>query len=105
MFEELKEFIQSQEKQGYLIRLPEDNTNILLGFATPFKHFFIYEIFDRRISRTFHLANPELLKGEVDELGKERPKILKCNLKDIKALEISPYGSYMCASVGPYVFL
>ena len=57
-FEQVKLFIEHQEKKGHKVLLPWDNVMHIVGYDPKNFEFYIYDINFKRITRSFQVPNP-----------------------------------------------
>jgi hypothetical protein len=109
--------------------LPDACTKIVAGFQgteTRSPAFFVYDVFLRRIIRSFKVPNPDYVPPlqvlnsddlpEPPVMGKKKSNaaqeeakpitpFLELKASEIRAMEISPRGSYLVFNIGRYLYI
>lgn len=107
-YDQLKEFIEKHEKIGNMIRLPENNTELIVGFDKIQKNFFIYNIFEGHIARIFKLEDPSFnthnTNNSDDEQQKSnehryesRNRFIQMDIDFFNVFEVSPKATFIMA--------
>ncbi|CDW90857.1 UNKNOWN [Stylonychia lemnae] len=110
-FDDVKQFINDNKEVGNKISIPEENTEIILGFDAKSLEFFIYNIKERKITRKFQLVRKISLfngkdqkEAEINSATYDMLDIYSFKARELIHMQLSSCGTYFVAMIASDIF-